>query len=442
VESFLKFFKGLGISEVGVLIILLVSLVLGIGFLSPDIAFSILAALVGFAPVWLPIILAMLFWRAWITYVRANFIANQDVTLLEVKIPREISKSPKAMEAVFDGIHIGIGETTFINRWFEGKVRPWYSFELASVGGQIHFYIWTRKFLKDIIESQIYAQYPDVEIYEVEDYAKKFVYDPKKYNVWGCDFKLSEDDVFPIRTYRDYELDKDPKEEFVVDPIAHMFEYLSSIKMGEQAWIQILIRTDKEERREKGKLFKKEKRWKADAKVKIEEIYENATPEYPAAGGADEDRIKGLALLKPADKEKVEAIERSLAKKAYETGVRVLHIGPIDNFRAINTVGLLGVFKQFGSENLNSLAPTRWFTAFSYPWEDFRNMRQESLKHQIIDAYQRRSWFHPPYETGHFVMTTEELATIYHFPSGAIKAPGLQRISSTKSEAPPNLPIA
>ena len=426
----------------GVLIILLLSLILGVGFAIPGISTNILMALFGFAPVWLPVILAMLFWNAWITYVRAKFIANQDTTLLEVKIPREIAKSPKAMEAVFDGIHIGIGETTFINRWFEGKVRPWYSFELVSLGGRIHFYIWTRRFFKDIIEAQIYAQYPDVEVYEVEDYAKKFVYNPNVHNVWGCDFKLSEDDVFPIKTYVDYQLDKDPKEEFIIDPIAHLFEFLSSIKEGEQAWIQILIRTDKEERREKGKWFKKEKRWKADAKAKIQEIYESATPDYPAIGGGEDERVKGFALLKPSDKEKVEAIERSLTKKAYEAGIRVLHIGPRDNFRGVNTVGILGIFKQFGSGNLNSFEPTRWLVPFNYPWQDFRDRRKEKLKAQIIDAYQRRSWFHAPYETKSFVLTTEELATIYHFPSRAVQAPGLERIPSTKSEAPPNLPIA
>jgi len=441
VEKFLKFFKDVGISEAGVLVLLMVALFLGLSFAVPGIFFSIIYALIGFAPVWLPVILAMLFWQVWITYVRANFIANQETAVLEIKIPREISKSPKAMEAVFEGLHISIGETTFINRWFEGKVRTWYSFELASIGGHIHFYVWTRKFFKDIIEAQIYAQYPDVEIYEVEDYAKKFVYDPKKHKLWGCDFKLDTDDVLPIKTYIDYELDKDPKEEFIIDPIAHLFEYLSGIKEGEQAWVQILIRTNKEERREKGKWFKKESKWKGEAKDKVEEIKEKSSFETESILDPTV-RVKGSPILMPADREKIEAIQRSISKRAYDTGIRVLHIGPRADFRGVNTVGLLGVFKQFGSENLNTLTPTRWLTAFSYPWEDFREMRQERMRHRILDAYQRRSWFHAPYKTKSFVLTTEELATIYHFPSRAVQAPGLERIPSTKSGAPPNLPIS
>lgn len=439
-EKFLKFFKDFGISEGGVLFILLTAIFLGLGFSAPSIFFRVLSSLIGLLPLWLPVILALLFWRVWISYVRAQFLASQDTTVLEVKIPREITKSPKAMEAVFDGLHIGIGETTFINRWIEGKVRNWYSFELASIGGHIHFYIWTRSFYKDIVEAQIYAQYPEVEIYEVEDYARKFEYDPQKYNVWGCDFKLDEDDVFPIKTYVDYELDKDPKEELKIDPIAHLFEYLSTIKEGEQAWIQIMFRTNKDKKREEGKWFKKEDRWKAEAKKKVEEIKESTVLETDSILDPDV-KVRGGPILMPADREKIEAIQRSVGKKAYDVGIRALHVGPREGFRGINTVALLGVYKQFASNNLNALVPTRWLFGFSYPWEDFRDIRQERMKHKIIDAYQRRSWFHDPYETPHFVLTTEELATIYHFPSRTIAAPGLERIPATKAGAPPNLPI-
>jgi hypothetical protein len=441
VEKFLKFFKGFGLSEGGVLIVLLLSIFLGISFSAPTLSARIFSFLIGLLTIWMPVILAILFWKLWINYVRTQFISNQNISVLEVKIPREISKSPKAMEAVFEGLHISIGETTFINRWIEGKVRTWYSFELVSTGGQIHFYIWTRSFFKDIVEAQIYAQYPEVEIYEVEDYAKKFKYDASKHNAWGCDFKLDEDDVFPIKTYIDYGLDKDPKEEYIIDPIAHLFEYLSTIKEGEQAWIQILIRTNKDKRRKKDKWFEKESKWKGEAKDKISEIYADATPDYPAIAGEEGERVKGFAMLTPSDKEKVEAVGRSITKKAYDVGIRALHFGPREGFRGINTVAMLGIFKQFGSENLNTLSPTRWLAGFVYPWEDFRNIRQERLKVSIFDAFQRRSWFHVPYKTSHFVLTTEELATIYHFPSGAIVAPGLERIPATKSAAPPNLPI-
>jgi hypothetical protein len=39
------------------------------------------------------------------------------------------------------------------------------------------------------------------------------------------------------------------------------------------------------------------------------------------------------------------------------------------------------------------------------------------------------------------VMSTEELATVYHIPSRSIETPGLTRIHSATGEAPANLPI-
>ena len=39
------------------------------------------------------------------------------------------------------------------------------------------------------------------------------------------------------------------------------------------------------------------------------------------------------------------------------------------------------------------------------------------------------------------VMTTEELATIFHFPGQVATTPTISRSSSKKAEPPPNLPI-
>jgi len=39
------------------------------------------------------------------------------------------------------------------------------------------------------------------------------------------------------------------------------------------------------------------------------------------------------------------------------------------------------------------------------------------------------------------VMSTEELATVYHIPSHAVETPTLSRIQSATGEAPINLPM-
>jgi hypothetical protein len=80
-------------------------------------------------------------------------------------------------------------------------------------------------------------------------------------------------------------------------------------------------------------------------------------------------------------------------------------------------------------------------TAFDYPWQDPSKTKAVGLKREMLDAYAQRSWFYPPYVRPHFVLTSEELATIFHFPGRVSETPSLGRIESNKSEPPTNLPI-
>ncbi len=442
-ESLIKTLEGFGIKGLHSIAILFLGGLLGLALTFPELALGILSFLFVSAPAWLPLLLAIILWHLRLWSLRARFIASQEMILLEVKVPRDIEKSPRAMELAFAGLHIGMGEGTFIDLFIYGKVRPWYSFEIVSEGGRIHFYVWTRKFLKDIVEAQIYAQYPEVEIFVVPDYAKQFPYNTTQYNLWGCDFKLGQKDVYPIKTYIDYELDKDPKEEFKVDPLAHLFEHLSTLKPGERIWIQVLIRTNKDlipkvdPKTKKVSWFEKEDRWKTEAKQEIQKIRDASVIEYDVGEGK---KARGFPNPTPSDIERIKAIGRSLDKQAFDTGIRAIYIAEKDAFRAPSFVGMTGIFKQFSSAHLNSLVPTGGMTVFNFPWQKLGGAEDKARK-KLFDAYRRRSWFHPPHKKQHFVMTTEELATIFHFPSRAIRAPGLERIPATKSEAPPNLPV-
>ncbi len=144
--------------------------------------------------------------------------------------------------------------------------------------------------------------------------------------------------------------------------------------------------------------------------------------------------------LTPIQTDQIKAIERSISKQGYDTGIRAVYIAERSAYRGVSVGGMTGVFRQFSSASFNGLRATRWMMKFDYPWQDFKGIMKRRTLRKLVDAYRRRSWFHPPHETKHFVMTTEELATIYHFPSRGVQAPGLDRIPARKYEAPPNLP--
>ncbi|MBL7045106.1 MAG: hypothetical protein ISR98_00695 [Parcubacteria group bacterium] len=407
--------------------------------MAPELLAEIFFTLRVFAPVWVPLFLLYFFWFFWVLYVRAKFFKNQEYVVLEVKLPREILKSPLAMESVFMGIHQGVGESTWFDKYWLGKTRTSFSFEIVSIEGEIKFFIWTRAFWRDVVEAQIYAQYPEVEVVEADDYTRMIKYDINEIAVWGADFKLRKPDPYPIKTYVDYGLDKDPKEEYKVDPMAPMLEHFGSLGKGEQLWLQLIIRVNKNEKKKKGTWFGKTG-WQKEG----EELINKLMLRDEKTKSAKELSAAGFPInpsLSKGEQEIISAIERSISKLAFDVGMRGLYIAEKDKFRSINIMGLLGATKQFNSNTLNEFGPTRYSTILSYPWEDYKKIRKNRAGRRVFDAYRRRSYFHHPYKTPPFVLNTEELATVYHFPGSNVKTPTISRVPSKKSEAPSDLPI-
>ncbi|MFA6446475.1 MAG: hypothetical protein WCW14_04485, partial [Candidatus Paceibacterota bacterium] len=171
--------------------------------------------------------------------------------------------------------------------------------------------------------------------------------------------------------------------------------------------------------------------------------------------------------------EKIAAIERSQGKYPFDTMIRAVYLTEDKTKFDSNTIGgITGMFRAYNSNYLNR---------FSLCWRtDFNNAKYygkrgkeivDSMKTKVIEAYKRRSFFQFPfkdlgyrkdfvfgvigylfgylgYDGGNlekdqdaFILGTDELASIYHFPSSTAQTPTLARITSRKSEAPPNLPI-
>ncbi|MCC2630508.1 MAG: protein of unknown function with transrane region [Candidatus Paceibacter sp.] len=386
--------------------------------------YRVLAVIFKLYPIWLPFLTGIIFWEFWVRYVRYLFFVKTETTLIEVRIPREISKSPLAMELVLLSLHQLGGESTVIARYWEGKVRAWFSLELVSDGGEVRFYIWTRKNMRDIIESQLYAQYPNIEVTEVADYTKNITYKPGENDMWGAHYVYLKPDAYPIRSYTEFGLDKDPKEEYKNDPLTTTLEFMGSIKPGEQVWLQYITRAHKSEKR--GGFFSPKEDWRKAADKERQALL---------------DKIKAAGrLATPGENEIIQSIERSLGKYPFDVGIRVMYVAvEKDKFSNTTVTGLRGLLRAFGSQNLNSFKDDG--TDFDYPWQDYRNIRLDRMKRKMLDAYKRRMYFFYPYKYKPLVMTNEELATMYHFPGEVASTPGIPRIQSKRAQAPSNLPV-
>lgn len=415
------------------------AVLLGIWFLititegSIEIFLKILLAIL---LIFLPVLFTIALLKTYLSYKRISFFIDQGSVLLEVKIPKSVNKPLVAMELLLEAFHQTGGEGTFIDRWFKGKTRPWFSLEMVSIEGQIHFFIWMRKMWRRHIESYIYSQYPDAEVYEVEDYVNYIPFDLEKYKFWTCEYNLTKPDPYPIKTYIDYGLDKERKEEYVVDPVNSVLEFLSSIGKGEFIWIQILIRAHKKEKKKPGTYFGK-RDWKEEGRELINKIIEDNAP--PKSLNITEGGSPSLNLT-AWQADVVKAIERNLDKRAFDTGIRSFYISEHDSFNPVTISGLVSVFKQYNSESMNGFAPRRGHTVFDYPWQDYKKIRNNRVSWQMYNAYRWRSYFYSPYRSPHSVMSTEEIATIFHIPGESSTTPTLPRVTSRKGEAPSNLP--
>jgi hypothetical protein len=390
--------------------------------------------------IWLPILALLMFGDAWHSYIRNYYKNSLQWVYLEIKIPREIRRGPKAMEQVFASLHSFMGgPSDWYDRWWTGEMQLWYSFEIASFGGDIHFYLRTPLKHKNYIEANLYAQYPDLEIEETDDYTLRMPshYDAISnagYEIFGSVLELSKDDVYPIRLYEEFET---PSEYSTLDPISSLIEVMNSIKPGEELWIQLLTAPVGSSWQEKGATFVRRLQERTRTIISNEE-----------GGRPMVDRTPGEELA-------LKAIERNIAKPGYQTLIRYIFLAPKETYsKQLPWYGVLGAFNQYTSKAHNSFrhnGAVRTAVLWYYWPFFFPNFRGTYRRRDIYSAFKNRRMEESGFLTQFFtnqtlrpsqmVLNTEELATIYHYPSNIVlTAPAIQRVESRKVGPPASLP--
>jgi hypothetical protein len=394
---------------------------------------GIMMFLLNTAFLWFPIILGTVFWHFWMGWRQALYQKKQQWTLLEISIPKDVFKSPEAMEMIFNTLNDGSGVGTAWKKYVNGAIPNTFSLEIVSIEGSIYFFIRTQTKFKELIKNQIYSQYPRAEVNEVDDYTRYIGDYTQRQDAWslfGVEFDLTAHDAYPIKTYVDYGLDKavgSLDEEQKIDPITPTLEYLGSLRKDEQVWLQMIVRSDKWSP------------WRKEAMMEINRIMGRdklADPNNPVS----------TLRLTHGEQEAMKAIDRSLQKYAFEVGFRGIYITRPNAFRPANIAGLIGSVRQYGSANLNSFRPGLT-TDFAYLYQDFSGKRLKSLKNKFFNNYFNRAFFHgAELDRGEkskkpFILTAEELATMFRFPGRVSETANLERIEATKAEPPTNLPI-
>ena len=80
---------------------------------------------------------------------------------LEILVDKNNEKGP----GVFDQVLIVLHKAFEKNKWDES-----FSFEITKIGNRIRFFLICPKKYKNFLKNQVYAQFNNVEIYEIKDY--------------------------------------------------------------------------------------------------------------------------------------------------------------------------------------------------------------------------------------------------------------------------------
>jgi hypothetical protein len=418
------------------------------GFVDPAAVEDVLMMVIWLSPVWLTIYLGQFFWTTWIHYVRFNSWFTLDFVLLEIQLPPEVEKSPAAMELFLTTLHNAGGEPTFIRRAWHGHFRAVWSLEIASLEGRIHYYIHARRVWKNVVEARLYGQYPEAKITEVEDYFAKIPFNLEEYNLWGSEYQKGATNGLPIRTYVDYALDKNPDTpEIQVDPLTNTLELFNAAGPGEYWFMQIIIKAHKKDEWHGLYLTNPahHPHYQVTARAEINNITRGAIAR--AQSFVDEDAEKkrvgsrGSTLLTGGEKLRVEAIEHWLTKLVFECGIRVIYMARRDVYQGINGGAGIRFFDAYSYPEFNKIGAAPHGTSyFDYPWQDWNGMRENLERKNMHFRYKHRAYFYVPYEQQPYYFNTEELATLWHFPSSVVQTPGLDRVPSRRFDAPSNLP--
>lgn len=382
------------------------------------------------APVWLPYITFHILFGKWSDMVGKKFALDSGRTIFEIKLPPDVFKSPEAMEFVFTQIYNAASPDNLMETYIDGKRPLFYSFELVSRGGDVHFYATIpNKFIYGFTDN-MYAQYPGVEVVKQDvDYTAELPHGLEGWSFMGFLFNKKKDEEFPIKTYIDFGMDKLPKEEEKVDPMTPMLEMLAGIRPNQQLWIQFLCKAHREQNFKHGQLHFKET-WEGRVKEKIDAIM-----------GRDKEKkamveFEGMVKLTTGERDMIDAMERNAGKFAYEFACRVLYISNKErDYDGGLYSRMIRSFSQTEIKGRNGIS-MKWRTDFNYNMisDPFYKIRPR-LKREELHHYKIRD-FHGSTK----IMTTEELATIFHLPGKVALTPTLNRVPSTRGEAPSNLP--
>ena len=297
--------------------------------------------------------------------------AIEDGVLLKIKVPKASEQGPLAAEMMFSALHGMLQE--------DGAQADILSFEVVSTVEGISFYAYVPQATRRFVESQIYAQYPTAEVFEVDDYTENIAKlqqnstqsDAEKESevetqVVGTELILENPYFYPSKTFPNFE----------VDPLSAITSAVENLQEDEQAWFQMVVKPLPEGWQEAGYEYLEVLRTGEEPEGRPIFVFLFDTLRA-SVGRFIKDILVGITLgpstymereegggggesyqMSPEQKEEEQAIQQKLALLGFETNVRVVGIGADEESAQRNVTSLVAAFKQFAHGSLKGFDRT------------------------------------------------------------------------------------
>ncbi len=408
--------------------------------------------------------------------------------VLSIKVPKEIEPGPGpiAAEQIFSAIHGIQDKIPWYKRLFGIKGNR-VSFEIVHHKKHIRFLVTTPAKYRNLIEGQIYAHYPNVEIFQEEDYitqeANIEMHAPAKSSNKKSDKKdltttehaaalrgkkdfkkmkvkrplvcveLHQTDpvMYPIKRYPQFE---DRMTRIAADPIAGVTSSLSKLNHpNDEAWIQIVVTPLADRWRIKyTELLRIVERGLFGSIEKLQNMYLDVagtrkiwprivfSPLYlmlwirRKTAGFKGGKVSTMTDDYNAGNDDLEEVmskthDRETAMQACTDKVSKLMYET--NIR----IGYLPANGDVESAKLKIKEIAGSFKQFNQPL-----LNEFIVKKVETDTHQLAKFKHRMILRNSMVLNVEELATVYHAPTLVVQTPNIDWVKSRKLEAPSDLP--
>lgn len=336
------------------------------------------------------ILSAVVFVFVWIRNRRRRILELLQLKLFLLKFPRSSKEGKELMQEIALNERIFSAVAAF-------KKPIVFEVAVPNVGEEISFYVATPPEISHAFIKQIQSIWNDVHAEEVDDY-NIFNYAGSSL---GATLGLKKHYSLPIKTYR----------EFNSDPFQSILGGFSKINaIGEGAAFQVIVKPAQH-------LAVK------SVKSVIEAIKEGKNPiESKSVFSEVMEAVKG----KPEKEEKkdvdqvlLEAIESKISKPLVEVNARIIVSAP-SSFQADELFrGLTTAFSQFSTPKRN----------------EFKLIKPRKIR-ELAHKYSFREFD----ESMKMVLNTEELASIFHFPTPFTETPKVKFLKARQLPPPADLP--